>query len=1032
MPAGQHVRGKPAGDCAQRIANSYVCPLGVLGSNELMSTNKHLAAQRWRRTALAVALGMSFTGTALAQSRSAGTIFGNADAGSQITIKSQDTGLTRTITVGSSGRYQASELPLGTYTVSVVRDGSVASSRENVQVGVGGTEVDFTAQNLSAVTVSANALPAIDVSSVDTSVSLSSTVLNQVPVARDVTQAAILAPSVLPADSRYGNSVSFGGSAASENAYFINGYPVTNSLTNIGATTLPFDAIASEEVITGGYSARYGRSTGGVINVVTKSGTNEWKLGGLVTWEPESLRASRKDIYRPIGPGYKTDGTLYRDYSSYVSNPFTYGLYAGGPLIKDRLFIYATAEFEKDNRASNGIESANPATAYSRDAYKQPRWLTKIDWNINDSNILEFTGISDKTERTNSLYSYNFTDRTHGTDKVGGYRYKDGGETYIGKYTSYLTDNLTLSAQYGRQNVIHYSAPFGYDPSQVYVQDNRVGIPADQVINGNQPYYNLNDPDAYDKTNGYRVDLEWHLGDHDLSGGIDVANAESRAGTTVSGPGYGWFYAHTDGGDIPNSGGLTTAPNSDYVFKQIYTNGGTFKVKQKAYYIQDRWQVSDRWLVSIGLRNDSFKNYNSDGIEYVSQNNQWAPRLGASWDVNGDSSLKIYANAGRYFLALPNNVAVRGASGSTFTTEYFTYTGVDPATGAPTGTAPLGNGPYSSNNEFGQAPDPRTVAAANLKSHYQDEFIVGMQQALGERWNWGARLQYRDLKSAIDDICDNRPVLEYMAAHNIAVDPNYNYSPDCRLFNPGENNTLLIDIPDAAGSTDLVPIPFTKENTGMYLKRRYIGLDLFLEHPFDGKWFGRVDYTLSHNFGNAEGQLDSDIGQQDVSQTVLFDHKELMAYGGGNLPNDRRHVLKAYGYFQYTPEWRFGGTLIARTGRPKSCLGYNPDGSDFFYNYLDYGRYYHYCDGKPVPRGSVGRLPTDVQLSLNAAYLPRWAPGLQIQLDVFNVLDKQVAQNVEERGELGGQGVVASNRYQVISYDAPRSFRLTARYDFSL
>jgi hypothetical protein len=157
-----------------------------------------------------------------------------------------------------------------------------------------------------------------------------------------------------------------------------------------------------------------------------------------------------------------------------------------------------------------------------------------------------------------------------------------------------------------------------------------------------------------------------------------------------------------------------------------------------------------------------------------------------------------------------------------------------------------------------------------------------------------------------------------------------------------------------------------------------------------------------------------------------------MAYGGGNLPNDRRHVLKAYGYFQYTPEWRFGGTLIARTGRPKSCLGYNPDGSDFFYNYLDYGRYYHYCDGKPVPRGSVGRLPTDVQLSLNAAYLPRWAPGLQIQLDVFNVLDKQVAQNVEERGELGGQGVVASNRYQVISYDAPRSFRLTARYDFSL
>ena len=310
----------------------------------------------------------------------------------------------------------------------------------------------------------------------------------------------------------------------------------------------------------------------------------------------------------------------------------------------------------------------------------------------------------------------------------------------------------------------------------------------------------------------------------------------------------------------------------------------SFKVEQKAYYLQDRWQVSDRWLLSLGLRNDSFKNFNSDGIEYVSQKNQWAPRLGVSWDVNGDSSLKIYANAGRYFLALPNNVAVRGASGSTLTNEYFTYTSVDPATGVPTGLTPLGNGPYSSNNEFGQAPDPRTVAATNLKSHYQDEYIVGMQQQLGSSWNWGARLQYRDLKSAIDDICDNRPVLEYMAANNIAVDPDYSYSPDCRLFNPGANNTLLLDLPDAAGSTDLVAVPYTKENTGMYLKRKYIGLEVFLEHPFDGTWYGKIDYVLSHNYGNAEGQLDSDIGQQDVSQTVLFDHRELMAYGSAICP----------------------------------------------------------------------------------------------------------------------------------------------------
>lgn len=992
-----------------------------------------------RRSALAIGMALSLVGgAAFAQSRSAGSIFGEAAAGSQITIISSDTGLTRIIATDSKGRYRANELPIGNYTVKAMKDGETVGTRDNVRVSIGGTAVNFVAanaQDLGAVTVTASALPSIDVSRVDTSTDLTATIMDNVPVARDITQAAVLAPSVIPADSRYGNSVSFGGSAASENAYFINGYPVTNALTNIGSTTLPFDAIDAMQVITGGYSARYGRSTGGVINVSTKSGSNQWKFGALTTWTPESLRSTRKNIYYQADTGAQNAGKKYYNRSNFVSNPFTYGVYASGPLIEDRLFIYASGEWDKDNYAYNQAVGNAARTAYITDEIKKPRWLTKVDWNINDSNLIEVTALSDKTGTTRSRYAYSFADGTHGGTKNGGYRYKDGGETYIGKYTGYLTDSLTLSALYGKQTTQHFSAPYGYDPSRVNINDTR---PITNKVTGLQPYTTLADPKAYDKTDGYRIDLDWKLGDHDISFGYDVSNSESEAGTVMSGPRYAWFYARTGAlGDIPSSGGLTTAPNSDYVYKYIFENGGTFKVEQKAYYVEDRWQVTDRWLVSLGLRNDGFDNYNSDGIKYVSQKNQWAPRVGFSWDVNGDSSLKIYGNAGRYFLAMPLNVAVRGASGSTYTTEFFSFTGIDPTTGVPTGLTALGRGPYSSNNEYGQAPDPRTVAAKNLKSHYQDEYILGMQQAIGPKWSWGARLQYRDLKSAIDDQCDNRPMLKYMAEHNIAVDPAYSYSPDCRLFNPGANNVMLLDLPDAAGSPELVAVPYSKEDMGMYMKRKYIGLDLFLEHPFADNWFGRLDYTLSHSYGNDEGQLDSDIGQGDVSQTVLFDHKELMAYGGGNLPNDRRHVLKAYGYYQLTPEWQVGGTLVAQTGRPKSCLGYLPQDaaeySTFWADNLDYGRYYHYCGGKPVPRGSLGRLPTDVQLSLNVAYIPRWANGnLKLKLDVFNVLNRQVAQNVEERGELGGIRAVADSRFRVISYDAPRSVRFTARYDFSL
>ena len=83
-------------------------------------------------------------------------------------------------------------------------------------------------------------------------------------------------------------------------------------------------------------------------------------------------------------------------------------------------------------------------------------------------------------------------------------------------------------------------------------------------------------------------------------------------------------------------------------------------------------------LAYLGVRNEAFTNFNNAGQVFMKQAAQWAPRLGVSWDVNGDSSLKIYANAGRYFLALPNGVAVRSAGGSLYTTQRFRFSGIDP------------------------------------------------------------------------------------------------------------------------------------------------------------------------------------------------------------------------------------------------------------------------------------------------------------------------------------------------------------------
>lgn len=1000
-----------------------------------------------KRTALGVALGMCFAGGVQAQSNASGTIFGAGEPGSVVLIESTDTGLVRQVSVDSNGRYRAPSLPVGRYRVSLQKEGQSVATRENVSVLLGtGSEVSFVgatrdAQTLDAVLVTAANVPSIDVSNTDTRVVFTADQLQKITVGNNIEAIALLTPGVVNADSRYPNTQSFGGSAASENAFYINGYAVTNPLTNLGSTTLPFDGISQYQAHIGGYGAEFGRATGGVVNIITKRGTNEWTGGALVSYAPKSLRSTQRDIVYPDA-GTANDGLMYQKLSDRTVDELRYGAYVGGPIIKDRLFVYATGEWtDREIESVTGRGAVPASTTWNDISVEIPRWLVKLDWNINDNHLLEFTGISDTTKDVRDQYYYSYTDSTphvKGNTKNGGYYYEDGGELYIGKYTGYITDNLTISALYGEQEQAHIALPWGYDPSLINVVDAR---PIPNQVSGLQPYAQLDFEDAYDKTKGGRLDIDWRVGNHTLRLGYDRQDSESRAGEVTAGPGYRWRYdtvgAAAANNVIPGSGGAQgPGGNGDYAMKYVYANGGTFEVKQYAYYLEDRWQINDNWLLTLGLRNENFENYNADGIIYVEQKDQWAPRIGASWDVYGDSSLKVFANAGRYHLAMPNNVALRGAAGSLYTIEYFGFSGIDPNTGIPQGLTALGNGPYSSNQEYGQAPNPLTVAANDLESHYQDEFVLGFQKQLGESHVFGARYVYRTLRNAIDDICDARPARNWALANGYSQDDadalgdSLNH---CRLFNPGKSNTFTLE--DASGN--LVTVPLSAADLGFpELKRVYQGVNLSLERPFDGTWFYSVDYTWSKNYGNAEGQLKSDVGQGDVSMTMDWDHRELMENASGNLPNDRRHYLRAYGFMQINPEWRLSASLTAYSGRPKNCFGIysgpSLDVSDEFRDSVEYsGPYYFYCGGKPSPRGSAGNLPWTGKLDLGVNYSPSFANNkLQFSVDVFNVTNSQPVQSVIEYGEIGAVGNPYHSTYRALNYQAPRSVRFSVRYDF--
>ncbi|MEN9868766.1 MAG: hypothetical protein RL748_4356, partial [Pseudomonadota bacterium] len=414
--------------------------------------------------------------------------------------------------------------------------------------------------------------------------------------------------------------------------------------------------------------------------------------------------------------------------------------------------------------------------------------------------------------------------------------------------------------------------------------------------------------------------------------------------------------------------------------------------------------------------NEQYSNSNGDGVKFIDVKNQIAPRLSASWDVNGDQSLKVFGSAGRYYLQLPTQVAARAASRSLSTVQEFTYTGVD-AQGLPLGLNPV-NTPISPNNEYGQAKDPRTVVAKNIKPNYQDEVTIGFEKAYSQDLNFGLKATYRTLGAGIDDTCDTRKLLAYARANNISVNPA---TVPCYIFNPGEGATIYLIDTNGVGRY----VSFSADELGYpKIERKYTAIDLFLEHPLRNNWYGKLNYTWSRSKGNTEGQTRSDSGQTEIAISALFDFPEFTPGQNGLLPNDRTHQIKAYGFYEFNQEWSIGANLLIQSGRPNVCLGTNPASDEN----LGYGAEYYFCAGKLVPRGSIGRLPWEKRLDMSLSYKPNLLKGLAIKADVFNLFNSQTPTARREFYDDGtGEGILA-NYGEGRGFTAARSVKLTVEY----
>ena len=999
-----------------------------------------------KRRCLVMAIGSLLISAGAHAQSTTSSIFGHVPVQpGEIIVIRNSSGLTRTVNVDSQGRYNAPQLPIGTYSVSLMSDGKVVQTRDNVvlQVGVG-AEISFSAapteaaeantRQLSAVNVTANKLPPIDVSSVDSRTVLTADQLAKLPLGQTAESIALLAPGTNVgaggAKSTTGVPlVSFGGSSTTENAYYLNGFNTTDPNLAQGGLALPYGSIDQEEVYTGGYSAQYGRSDGGVINMIGKSGTNDWHFGGQFLYEPSSMVASANNTYYENGlPPSPVAGNLYDPNSKNSTWSSVYDLYVGGPIIKDKLFFFASAEMtHTDGNTVNSVE-AGTDTHYTDTV---PKWYAKVNWNITDSNLLELTGASDKSLTSGTVYNYDYNNLSDTSLKAYANDTKQGGDLWQAKFTSYITDKLTLTAQYGRMKTRDYNENPAYDASEPYIGNYTLENPA---LNGGTPITNsqtvqeINNPGQNFVSTNLRIALTYTLGDHTITAGIDnLRTAATDQDELTSGPdGYQWIYAYTQTPTVPIApslgvGAPASYPNGAsgyYASKYIFNQGGNLFSTENAEYIEDNWQVNDRLLLSIGLRDDDFTNTNASALPYMRQTKpQWAPRLGFSWDVFGDSSFKVFGNAGRYYLGSP--IAPGDpANGYVATNQYYTYSGIA-ANGVPTGLTQM-SGPVSPNGAYGQTPDPRTMTATSLKAEDQDEFMLGFQKTAGPNWVYGAKITRRILRHVIDDWCDVQVVVNKAASQGI-TDTN---TDTCYYINPGEANTFAVEDPSGAFHS------VTVSNADMqfpHAVRRYYGLETFLEHPFDGKWYAKVTYTFSRSYGNSEGEGQSDIRAIGGTQNEDWDFPPLMVYADGPQGNDHTNVLKGYGYYAITPEWLVSANLNLTQGGPKYCLGYyGPQQSDP----VDYGSSYHWCNGLPSPPGEFGRLPWMKQLDLGVHYRPAFAGHkLSLNVDVFNVFNGQAPLNLDAQYN-GSVGTPNPSYGTPMVLQQPRYVRLGVTYDY--
>jgi len=994
-------------------------------------------------TALMSAAAILVPAAAQAQDYTSGALIGTvtadgkAVAGASVALTSKSLGQTTHLTTSASGAFSATGLQPGDYDITITANGysdyhgtakivisqevrfdaalSVVGAAQTVVVKGRRLRQDFT-KTTTGLTVDLDTLTA------------------QAPIARSITAVANLAPTVVKGNPGFGDVASFGGSSVAENAYYIDGLNITNPDTYVGGAKVPFDFYKTVEVKTGGFPAEFGRATGGVINATTKSGTNDFMFAVHGNYQPMGLRNQQLDTYEYAGKYSKT-----QDNSLSVE--------AGGPILKDHLFAYGLYQFN-DYKATDGDKLLG---AYESRTNKDPFMGLKLDGYITPSQHLSFTYFDTTNTEKNNQFAYDGVS-TIG-DKIGTTDTTTGGKSWVFNYAGRVNDWLSISAAVGDmkdQNTVVPSNTADY-----YVTDTfDCGYAC--AISSNQAAEDVNF-DSYERK-FWRADgdirFEW-MGRHHVRFGYDYEkNTMTKIDTLVGSAAPVTYDYEPD----PTYTGTGTAPE---VLNVTYEKlGGHVASQNDAFYIEDSWDLTPTLNVSIGVRDDEFKQFNLSGEQYMDLKNNIGPRLGFSWTPSVDSPWKVFGSYGSNFIPPAMNLGFRGKD--LYYSEYFSAPAggwtIDPSTGLPSSvgaalpdpgdgysspcpTSNIASAPGLSSATAGTAAcavygngtqeGANSKTAIGLKAAEDDEFILGTQYKANELWTFGVTATYRNMTHISEDSDFEGAIIKYLTANNLDASQytSGEISTSYYVWNVGDHDVTIRLKDPLPGETTQRVITLSADQLGHYhdAKRTYESVVFDFKRAFDGKWGLQGSYTWSRLYGNYEGTVSSEVGntvQTDAGATIAWDSPGFEDYATGLLPGNRTHQFKLWGSYAFTSSFLMGVNLDIQSPERFSCLGHHP--TDPYA--ASYGNYSHFCGGVPAPEGKGLKADWTREIDLSARYtVPQHLSlggKLVLRADLFNLFDYHDIVTRRITYETSSINTRSSVYGKPTAYNQPRYLRL--------